>query len=134
MKYIKTLLLLFLFVYLFSEDSVMKITVENDFLILGDEYYTNGIEVGILQENSEPFLFNMEKNFVSTNFRHTDGQDKAPTLQNLGASLHYDDDEVELEAAKKLGIKVIDAGGPEADAANLKWMQDEYGIGLPDAE
>ena len=65
---------------------------------------------------------------------HTDGNDKADTLKNMGSVLHYDDDEVEIKAANKLGIETVSAKDAETDAANIKWMQDEYGIGLPDED
>ena len=71
MHIIKILLLILLLTPLFSTESVLKITLENDFLVLGDEFYTNGIEVSVVHRLKDPFIFDMDKNYVTTVFRHS---------------------------------------------------------------
>jgi len=73
---------------------------------------SNGNKVIIVTSRLERYsqeVYNAveELNLPVSGVYFTNSEDKGPTLQRLNVSVHYDDDEVEIQSAEEHGVKAV---------------------------
>ena len=105
-------------------------TTNIEFLNLLKTHLDVGDEVHIVTSRNENSFSRHEiKSFLLKHLQkeipiwHTDGQLKAHTLKHIGSEMHYDDDPEEIVAAKKAGIKSVNAFNADAETAYERWFQ-----------